>query len=529
VDAADDYLNFWFDPTFEPTAQPEIDKKISFWKTCMTRIEAEYAGQGGFVGGDAVVEFAGDVQTELVKNLLYCKIDENILTVIQADNYYAPVKNPAPAGDNYLPVHPSYVGNDQQHNITNAKTYKVENKIYYITTATADVWNAFTAPFDVAKVYVMETYPETELAKMEKNIVAANGNLTSSDANYVNPRLAILQEQARHNADFASFFGVTIALGQNKSFDEIYKEYIEWAKLQDKAAGLYTSGTYDLRGKYELVPYTPGNWKTANCYISENNGEWNITGEDQYATLETTWEHVDATDGILMHKGKTYSMLLPFCAGCLDGNEDGEREMWDYWSGKFLIFESTDTPQDGHEVYGTDFFDELYATPTPAEGTAIMLGNATFAAMPTDNKEIYVYYPDLEGSTFLLNEINGSEWEPIQPSVSYMMLNIPTPSAYSYIKGVKSTGELIYANRDNTTTGVGNTPTIGGNSSLFITAISDGINVAVDAPQYVRVLTASGHIVYAGFVQDNVNVILPVNGIYIVSGEKEAQKIMLNL
>ena len=158
-----------------------------------------------------------------------------------------------------------------------------------------------------------------------------------------------------------------------------------------------------------------------------------------------------------------------------------------------------------------------------------MLGNATFAAMPTDNKEIYVYYPDLEGSTFLLNEINGSEWEPIQPSVSYMMLNIPTPSAYSYIKGVKSTGELIYANRDNTTTGVGNTPTIGGNSSLFITAISDGINVAVDAPQYVRVLTASGHIVYAGFVQDNVNVILPVNGIYIVSGEKEAQKIMLNL
>ena len=529
VDASDDYLNFWFDPTFEPSAQPEIDKKISFWKTCMTRIEAEYAGQGGSVGGDAVVEFAGDVQTEIVKNLLYCKIDENILTVIQADNYYAPVKNPAPAGDNYLPVHPSYVGNDQQHNITNAKTYKVENKIYYITTATADVWNAFTAPFDVAKVYVMETYPETEFVKMEKNIVAANGNLSSSDAGYINPRLAILQEQAKHNADFASFFGVTIALGQNKTFEEIYNEYLQWGILQDKKAGLYESGAYNLRGMYELVPYIPGNWKTANCYISENNGGvWNITGEDQFATLQTTWEHVDASDGILMHQGKTYSMLLPFCAGCLDGNEDGEREMWDYWSGKFLIFESTDTPQDGHEVYGTDYFDELYAHPTPAEGTAIMLGNATFAAMPTDNKEIYVYYPDLEGSTFLLNEINGSEWEPIQPSVSYMMLNIPTPSAYSYIKGVKSTGELIYANRDNTTTGVGNTPTIGGNSSLFITAISDGINIAVATPQYVRVVTSNGALIYSGMILDNIDVPISTNGIYIVAGENTAQKFMWN-
>lgn len=524
----DDYLNFWFDPTFEPSAQPEIDKKISFWKTCMTRIEAEYAGHGGSVGGDAVVEFAGAVQTELVKNLLYCKIDENILNVIQADNYYAPVKNPAPEGDNYLPVHPSYVGNYQQHNITNVETYKVENKIYYITTATADVWNAFTAPFDVAKVYVMETYPETELVKMEKNIVAANGDLSSSDAGYINPRLAILQEQARHNADFASFFGVTIALGQNKTFEEIYNEYLQWGILQDNQAGLYEIGTaYNLRGMYELVPYTPGNWKTANCYISENTGVWEITGKDQYATLETTWEYVDATDGILMHKGKTYSMLLPYCTGCA-GNEDGEREIWDYWSGKFLIFESTDTPKDGHEVYGKALFDELDATPTPAEGTAIMLGNATFAAMPTDNKEIYVYYPDLEGSTFLLNEINGSEGEPILPSDSYMVLNIPTPSAYSYIKGVKSTGELIYANRDNTTTGVGNTPTIGGNSSLFITAISDGINIAVATPQYVRVVTSNGALIYSGMILDNIDVPISTNGIYIVAGENTTQKFMWN-
>jgi hypothetical protein len=82
-DVADDYLNFWFDPEFEPTAQPEIDKKISFWKTCMTRIGAEYAGYPErFVGGNAEVEFVGTEQMEIVKNLLYCKIDDEICDII---------------------------------------------------------------------------------------------------------------------------------------------------------------------------------------------------------------------------------------------------------------------------------------------------------------------------------------------------------------------------------------------------------------------------------------------------------------
>lgn len=529
IDEADDFLNFWFDPEFEPEAQPEVDKKISYWKTCMTRIVAEYAGQGGSVGGDTEVAFADDVQTEIVKNLLYCKIDKNILNVIQGINYYAPVKNPAPEGGNYLPVHPSFVGEEEQCFINNDKSYRVENKVYYITTATADVWTTFTAPFDVAKVYVMETYPEFELEKMA----------AQKEKDGENARNYVMQVQAQHNADFASFFGVTIALGQNKSFDEIYKEYIEWGKLQDLNAGFYTSGKYDLRGKWELIPYTEGNWATSNCYINENNGNWQVTnpGDDdgEFESLTTTWITPNVTDNILMHKGKTYAMLLPYCTGCVEYANNGkaqDRTFWDYWSGKFLIFESTDTPNDGHMLDGAESFEQLLTNTVIASGQAVMQGNTTFAAIPTDkNEDIYIYEGSLESSTFYMNysvedKYNNEVWKPVLPTESFMLMNIP--ETYNmYIKGVKRTGELIYGNRNNAATGTTHIPTISGNNSMFISAISNGINIAVAKEQYVRVVTANGVVLYSGVVSTSVDVALPADGMYIVAGENESQKVML--
>lgn len=516
VDAADDYLNFWFDPEFEPTAQPEIDKKISYWKTCMTRIEAEYAGQGGHVGGDVVVDFAGEVQTEIVKNLLYCKIDQNILDVIKSANYYAPVKNPAPEGGNYLPVHPSYVGNSLQHYIDSEKNYKVENKVYYITTATADVWNAFTAPFDVAKIYVMETYPEAKFERIASQKEKAGENARSH----------IMQLQAQHNADFASFFAVTIALGQNKSFDEIYKEYMEWGKLQDTV-----TGKYDLRGMRELKPYAPGKWD-ANCYIYENKGIWTIDENDD-TQFTTQWDTVDLSDSKLMEKGKTYSMLLPYCTKCEDKLSD--RKYWDYWSGKFLIFESTDTPNDGHMIDGSEMIDIDNMTTSGLglnRGEAIITGNTTFANLSTTNFDLYTYAADLKHSTFYGIEIefdeDNQDYIPaaIQPTESFLVMNYEAPTGL-YVKGIQQTGELIYGNKNNTTTDLPSIPTINGNSTMYVTAIPSGINVAITTPQYVRVVAANGYVVFSGMVQDNVDILLPIDGMYVVAGECDVQKVLI--
>ena len=551
----DDFLNFWFDPDFEPSAKPEVDRTKSFWKTCMTRIEADYGGYGGAVGGPTEIAMAGDVQDEIVKYLLYCKIDENILSVLEDETYQAPVKNPAPSGDNYVPVHPSKV-EGTEYFISNKDTFRVNEKIYYITTATADVWNAFTAPFDVKNIYIMEAYPENELEEMEWK-----GKKNRSD---------ILMEQAKHNADFAAFFAVTIALGQEKTFETIYREYMTWADLQDKTLGLDTKKDYTPRRMKPLTPYNGSNWQDADFYLNENAGEWILHSDpDSLEYFKTQWIIPNLSDGTLMEQGKTYSMLLPFCTGCVDyeiqtdanGNpvKDAEgkpvfkfdawgnkiplpRDYWDYWSGKFLIFESTyagpvelptgevvDGP--GHTIYGSDYVEALAASPEYIESGAVLTGNCSFADLQTMNEELFTYSPDIKHSTFYPIELpvdgrGNPQPLSIVPTESFLVADIPTPAGVK-VRGVSRTGEIIY-DKQGTATGNqgGRIPTVGGGNDLFITDIVGGVNIAVAEPQQVRVMSATGAIIYSGMVQTAVDVLLPTTGVYVITGENEVHKIL---
>lgn len=522
--AEDDYLNFWFDPGFESSVQPEVDKTISYWKTCMTKISAEYSPtMKGSAGGNVEIKFSGDNQTELVMNFLYCKLDQNIFDVISTPGYKAPVKSPSAELGDYLEIPPSAVGDSMQHFVTNKQSYRVENRVYYITTATADMWTTFTAPFDVQNIYVAETYPEAELEELARTQPAG-----------VNPRSEVLKIQAKHNADFASFFAVTVAMGKEKTFEEIYTEYLQWAKQQDKKAGLYTTGTYDLRGVYQLDPYMPGNWD-ANCYIYENQGKWKIDSENK-EKFATTWVPVDTTDHKMMEKGKTYSMLFPYCTGCEESLAD--RQYWDYWSGKYIVFESTESPEGGHIIDGSNEMSDIddlgpddYEAFGLNDGEAIIKGNTTLASIPTINDMLYTFTPAMKGSTFAPLTIGNKGGKPVPeyilPTESFMLLNYVAPAGM-YVKGVRHSGEIIYGNRDNTTTGNGNMPTISGSSDMLITATSTGINIAVATPQFVRVVTSNGALIYSGMILDNIDVAISTNGIYIVAGENTAQKFMWN-
>ena len=68
-------------------------------------------------------------------------------------------------------------------------------------------------------------------------------------------------------------------------------------------------------------------------------------------------------------------------------------------------------------------------------------------------------------------------------------------------------------------------PTVGGGNDLFITAINGGINIAVAAPQQVRVITSTGAAIFSGYVTTAVDVSLPTNGVYMVAGETEVHKV----
>lgn len=549
---AEKKLYFWI-PEGYGGVDAEKDKILSTWKACMTRIEAGYQGQSGGVGGDTPVE-----PNEEIKYMLYCKIDENMHEVISAGEgddesrvytYEAPVKVPSVGqgfvGGEYTTIKPMYIGDDFEHQILSEIPYAVTDKVYYVTTATADVWQSFTAPFDVAKIWVVETYDEKTLKKTPlKDDLTSEKDPETGNYEKLTKRKSVMLEQAKHNADFAAFFGVAMAIGSIDPFETIFNDWKKWGMLQDKNASLYSGelNDYDLRGRAELIPYLGDNWKTAHFYLNENEGNWELDAEAD--TFNVKWNmltHADIEDGILLHQGETYSMLFPYCTGCWNTEGEGdeltvlEREYWDYWSGKILIFESTDGQVKEHTIKGSNFVAESKVEAQPwifdglTSGTdAILTGNSTFATLNTSRDNVYTYSADPTMESFMLYDPEENGAAEISPTTSFLYANVPTNIYGMPAKKVTREGKIIYGasgnENDGTTTG-SHTPTIGGGNDMFITAIDGGINIAVAAPQTVCVVNATGHVLYNGYVTNNVNVHLSVNGIYVVKGENEVQKI----
>ena len=120
-----------------------------------------------------------------------------------------------------------------------------------------------------------------------------------------------------------------------------------------------------------------------------------------------------------------------------------------------------------------------------------------------------------------------TRYQTVQPTVSFLIADIPS-NAGMPARNVMRTGEIIYG-KENTSTDVnqgGNIPTVGGGNDLFITATVVGVNIAVAEPQQVRVMSATGAIIYSGMVQTAVDVALPATGVYVITGENEVHKIL---
>ena len=531
-------LYFWI-PDGYGNVEAEKDKFLSVWKACMTSITAGLGEKGGSIGGDTPIE-----SNEEVKYFLYCQLDESTYQVISETEedengnerlkYEAPMGVPPVAqdyfgGDEYTRIRPAAVGDELQHQVMSDSAYTITDKVYYVTTATADVWQTFTAPFDVAKIWVVESYDENILKKTPKD-----------EENGLTKRQSVMLEQAKHNADFAAFFAVAMALGTYDDFEGIYSKYIKWAEEFEKR-------TPDTQGKAALIPYLGDNWKTAHFYLNHNKDDWKLDAEAD--TFEVQWDmltQADLDDGILLHQGETYSMLFPYCTGCWEYDGEGEnasvieREFWDYWSGKFLIFESTNGNVKGpHIIQGSNYIAESKIEEQPwifdvPEGEQLsddatkVTGNSTFAFMSSSRENIYTYVADPSMESFVQYYPDEGYAAEIYPTTSFLYGNIPTNIYGMPAKKVTREGKIIYGasgnENDGTTTG-SHTPTIGGGNDMFITAVDGGINIAVAAPQTVCVVNAIGHVLYNGYVTNNVNVHLSVNGIYVVKGENEVQKI----
>ncbi len=542
----------------------EEDRYLTPWKACMTQIAAEIGSfgsitVGGTVGGDVAFE-----NNEDVENLLYCDLDVNVYNVITENNgaeneedivyyYSAPVKVPegfsmdgvSLVDGNYMRISPKSVG-ERLYQVTNTNNYEVNSKVYYISSATADVWRTFTAPFNVEKIWVVETSNEALLEAIEP-----------TEEEDMTKREKILKTQATHNADFASFFGVAMALGSDKSFEQIYEDYIAWAMIEDKYEGARED--YTIRGKYELTPYIGTNWNSANFYLNHNDGNWiwgplndengnpivDKEGQSIYG-FKTKWYNLteeDISDGILLHQGETYSMLFPYCVGCdveVDANGEvgtSERNYWDYWSGKLLVFESTQASEENpHIMNGSNYV----AAERPTEGDwvfqneviaenwseVVVAGNSTFANMITNRGDVFEYVEAMNEEIFKVNSENQEVI--ILPTKSFLYGEVPTPEGASVLS-ISRTGKINYRTNgegnDDTNTG-GHMPTVGDGSDIFVTATPEGIRIAVEEPQYVGVFAANGALLFNGWVDNAVDVALVNRSVYVVVGENNSVKVI---
>lgn len=544
----DDYLNFWFTEEQESSVAPEQEgNKYSYWKASVTKLKAEFMGYKREVGGP---EDAQITEGEVVANLLYCQLDQNMHDVISEKDidgnytYEAPVKMPTDQlGYDYAAIKPSEVGEELQNYVVTVRPnpdvnaapipdprdYEVLDKVYYIMPATADIWITFVPPFDVEKLWVVETVDEQELI----------------DYAATHTRQEVLKVQAKHNADFATFFAVTIALQYDKPFEQMYQEYLSWAREQDGHTG--AASDYSKRGKIQLVHYNGNNWRDAHYYLYKNTENWEF--DDENGQYITKWQVVpEVAPGLpIMHQGEVYSFLLPYCQGCdVEANPDGtikldqnglpittQRDYWDYWSGKLLIFESTQKSlSEPHIIKGENRHEEILAR--SEYGKTILTGNSTFSLIQTNEEyEDYVllYTPNMNSEAYEVMVVEDDKYPTIQPTISFMKENLLSAISddNQSLLAVTHSGKVIYSsnsgNGDNSETSVSHTPTIGGNNSLFVTATQQGINVAVSAPQYVRVFSATGSTIYSGIVQTAVDVAIPTTGVYVVAGESEVQKI----
>ena len=147
------------------------------------------------------------------------------------------------------------------------------------------------------------------------------------------------------------------------------------------------------------------------------------------------------------------------------------------------------------------------------------------------DSKIYTYYPTMGRECFENGSIDDGygniTYQEIQPTVAFLITDIPSQSGMPARK-ISRTGEIIYDvdnNGDGTVTG-GHIPTVGGGNDLYITETAEGINIAVAEAQHVRVMSATGAVLYNGMVQTAVDVALPANGVYVIAGENEVHKIL---
>ena len=428
--------------------------------------------------------------------------------------------------------------------INDVADYTIQDKVYMLMPIEAARWTLFTPPFNVANVYVIESYPENQLVKDHGG---KRGKIPTD--RIVEARAA----QAQRLMDlYVYWYQEEIGVGEPSDFfdansttditgDEVPEPYgkfvLDWMAYEKQNHKGNTTGDYTpiieklihFTGKKGSYPEGK-TWLNANYYLYKAN-EWALNEDGNF---RTNWDTVtvshDGTDPI-MSKGQIYALQFPY--NSINGVHDPSTT-WDYWTGKYLLIESTTGP---HTINGSN------TNIMPAslnDKSAILIGNASFAeveATPTNGTQLFAIEKikvgeDGNGTGRDIHELDAKDNATLYPAEGALLAKIQAPKGMRARTINYQTGEVIYEefeeeelndqdNQDVTT----DIPTIAGDKSLIVIPTESGLTILPRQPQQVTIYDVEGKLLFNQYVMEEQSILLP-SSIYIVRGEKERIKVI---
>lgn len=382
-------------------------------------------------------------------------------------------------------------------------------------------WTLITPPFDVANVYIIESYPEAQLIKDFKGkrgripteyIAAAR----RAQAQRLMDLYTFWYYEEKGIGDAFDFFGTgdgyTNGYGR---FVNAWMEYEKNANWKLDSTGNYTPVIEKLihfTGKNGTYP-DGKNWLYANYYLYKSTNEWNY----QEGKFTTQWDTVTTPLGgsdPIMSKGQTYAMHFPF--NSLNGKHDPD-QTWDYWTGKYILVESTPgTPEQPHTISGKDNAVNLIEGLPLRSETAVLQGNASFAKIT----------PSTSYAIWALEKRETS----LSPAQGALISNFTEPVGLRAIGVHYETGRVIYDSipQEETEQEIPTSiPTIMDGLSLVVETIDGGLRITPAQPQQVLLYNAAGQLILNQYLTSTKEVLLPA-GVYIIpTGTQQPKRVVV--
>ena len=427
--------------------------------------------------------------------------------------------------------------------VGNASEYIVSDKVYMMKPIVATDWMLFCPPFDVANIYIIESYPENQLIndysggkwKIPQDSIAAARKAQAQ--RWMDLYLYWWYFTQKENStedffvgenDYASYvrFWMNYEAGRDK-YGKEPKSGTDYTPVIDKLC--------HFMGEEATYPGGQQWYNAAHYYLYESNGSWANEGE----TYKTAWNIVKTYpngNNAIMKAGKVYALNFPY--NTMGGHNP--ETTWDYWTGKYILIEST-TKTNGHTIQGRGV--DMLGIKTVAEGEkAWLCGNPSFAITnPLDNDEtqeqVWVVQnnrgsSDVEAGTI---EINTHEMVPLasdassnlKPTQAFLLAK-PNERSNMRARTINyQTGEVTYETiegEDNNDLGIGTgIPTIMGDVSLLVVPTEEGLTIIPRTAQRVMLFAADGKMLFNEHLSAEEHINVPT-GVYIVRGEYEQVK-----